>query len=120
MHHGRYEEDADRRERFYYTMLGGAALPPADCDPEISRLVVSQHCNCPSVLCILPIQVRVGGGGWRGEGPAARARWRLLAGGWRPRDAAPARGCRPPPTTISNSLPSAAWARPNRGHRRAR
>ncbi|GBF89315.1 4-alpha-glucanotransferase [Raphidocelis subcapitata] len=51
-----YEEDADRRERFYYSMLGGAGPPPAECDPDIAKLVVSQHCNSPSALCILPVQ----------------------------------------------------------------
>ncbi|KAI8466522.1 MAG: cytosolic 4-alpha-glucanotransferase [Monoraphidium minutum] len=51
-----YEEDPERRERFYYTMLGGAGLPPPECGPDISRLVVQQHCNCPSALCMLPIQ----------------------------------------------------------------
>jgi hypothetical protein len=39
-------------------MLGGGGLAPAACDPEISRLVVSQHCTSPSMLCILQFQVR--------------------------------------------------------------
>jgi hypothetical protein len=53
----RYEEDPDRRERFYYTMLGGGGSPPASACPEVARLVVQQHFNCPSVWSILPIQV---------------------------------------------------------------
>jgi hypothetical protein len=54
----RYEEDADRRERFYYTMLGGGGTPPASACPDVARLVVQQHFNCPSAWCILPLQVR--------------------------------------------------------------
>lgn len=57
----RYEEDADRRERFYYTMLGGGGTPPASACPDVARLVVQQHFNCPSAWCILPLQVRQAG-----------------------------------------------------------
>jgi hypothetical protein len=53
----RYEEDPERRERFYYTMLGGGGSPPESACPEVARLVVQQHFNCPSVWCILPLQV---------------------------------------------------------------
>jgi hypothetical protein len=56
----RYEEDPERRERFYYTMLGGGGSPPESACPEVARLVVQQHFNCPSVWCILPLQVRLG------------------------------------------------------------
>lgn len=55
----RYEEDEERRERFYYTMLGGGGTPPASACPDVARLVVQQHFNCPSAWCILPLQVRL-------------------------------------------------------------
>lgn len=54
----RYEEDEERRERFYYSMLGGGGAPPASACPDVARLVVQQHFNCPSAWCILPLQVR--------------------------------------------------------------
>lgn len=53
----RYEEDEERRERFYYTMLGGGGTPPVSACPDVARLVVQQHFNCPSAWCILPLQV---------------------------------------------------------------
>jgi hypothetical protein len=53
----RYEEDEERRERFYYTMLGGGGTPPRSACPDVARLVVQQHFNCPSAWCILPLQV---------------------------------------------------------------
>ena len=53
----RYEEDAERRERFFYSVLRGAGPAPAACDPEIARLVAAQHLNSPAILCILPLQV---------------------------------------------------------------
>jgi 4-alpha-glucanotransferase len=53
----RYEEDEERRERFYYTMLGGGGAPPVSACPDVARLVVQQHFNCPSAWCILPLQV---------------------------------------------------------------
>jgi 4-alpha-glucanotransferase len=57
----RYEADPQRRERFYYSCLGGAGPPPEVCEPEISRLVASQHLASPSALVVLPVQVRVCG-----------------------------------------------------------
>lgn len=51
-----YEEDPERRERFYYSMLGCGGSPPESACPEVARLVVQQHFNCPSVWCILPLQ----------------------------------------------------------------
>jgi hypothetical protein len=56
-HTHRYEEDSERRERFYYTMLGGGGMPPESACPDVARLVVQQHFNSPSVWCILPLQV---------------------------------------------------------------
>lgn len=53
----RYEEDEERRERFYYSMLGGGGAPPTSACPDVARLVVQQHFNCPSAWCILPLQV---------------------------------------------------------------
>jgi hypothetical protein len=56
----RWEEDAERRERFFYTALGGSGTPPALCTPEVVAAVVQQHLECPSAWAIFPIQVEVG------------------------------------------------------------
>jgi hypothetical protein len=52
----RWEEDAERRERFFYTALGGSGTPPALCTPEVVAAVVQQHLDCPSAWAIFPIQ----------------------------------------------------------------
>lgn len=56
-HTSRYEEDPQRRDRFYYHMLRGGGSPPERCTTEIMRIVVQQHLSCPSVWAIFPVQV---------------------------------------------------------------
>ena len=62
MYYCRYEADPDRRDRFFYTMLGGCGPAPESCTPDVVRIVVLQHLSCPSVWAIFPIQVRKQGG----------------------------------------------------------
>jgi len=52
-----YEEDPQRRDRFFYGMLQADGTPPEKCTPDIMRIVVQQHLSCPSVWAIFPIQV---------------------------------------------------------------
>jgi len=51
-----YEEDSERRDRFFYTMLGGCSTPPEKCTPDVMRIVVQQHLACPSVWAVFPVQ----------------------------------------------------------------
>ena len=54
---GWYESDAERRQRYYFKVLGGDdALPPEKCTPNIAETVILQHLNSPSVLAIFPMQ----------------------------------------------------------------
>eukprot|EP00798_Chlamydomonas_sp_ICE-L_P028577 gene28577-31737_t len=51
-----YESDEDRRDRFFYTMLGGCGSAPEKCNVDVVRIVVQQHLACPSVWAVFPIQ----------------------------------------------------------------
>lgn len=52
-----YEEDPERRGRFYYQALGGeGATPPPQCTPDLAAKVVAQHMASASVLAIFPLQ----------------------------------------------------------------
>ncbi|MEW5319247.1 MAG: hypothetical protein WDW38_010411 [Sanguina aurantia] len=51
-----YESDPDRAERYYCQVLGGCGEAPAECIPEVMRVVVQQHLNCPSLWAIFPLQ----------------------------------------------------------------
>jgi 4-alpha-glucanotransferase len=51
-----YEEDAQRRDRFYYSMLLAPGDPPEACTPEVVRIIVQQHLSCPSVWTVFPMQ----------------------------------------------------------------
>ncbi|KAK9847329.1 hypothetical protein WJX84_006047 [Apatococcus fuscideae] len=51
-----WEEDAERRERFFYLALGLQGKPPAHCTPAIMRTIVRQHLQSPSILAIFPMQ----------------------------------------------------------------
>ena len=64
----RWEEDSERRERFFYTMLGGCQPPAERCSPDIVRHILLQHMNSPSVFAVFPMQVRGVGSGEGGEG----------------------------------------------------
>lgn len=52
-----WEEDEARRERFYRTMLGGREdVAPARCTPAITRAVLRQHLESPSMWAVFPMQ----------------------------------------------------------------
>eukprot|EP00850_Spirogloea_muscicola_P021448 SM000249S08259 [mRNA] locus=s249:4308:11977:- [translate_table: standard] len=51
-----WEEDADRRLRFFQSALGFSQTPPDTCTPDVARAILQQHCDSPSVFAIFPIQ----------------------------------------------------------------
>lgn len=51
-----YEEDPDRRDRFYYTVLRGCGQPPKTCTASVMRSIAVQHLDSPAVWTIFPIQ----------------------------------------------------------------
>ena len=53
---GYWKEDAQVTERYYHYELGHWGEVPQDAPGWLCREVVSQHLNCPSLLCILTWQ----------------------------------------------------------------
>lgn len=51
-----WEEDEDRRARFFRDVLGFDGKPPAKCDPTIVSAVIQQHLEAPSMWAIFPLQ----------------------------------------------------------------
>lgn len=51
-----WEEDEERRCRFFKAVLGSDALPPDTCTPEIAKFVLRQHVEAPSMWAIFPLQ----------------------------------------------------------------
>ncbi|CAI9099424.1 OLC1v1036244C3 [Oldenlandia corymbosa var. corymbosa] len=51
-----WEEDEDRRRRFFKTFLGSNGLPPDQCTPEIAYFILRQHIESPSMWSIFPLQ----------------------------------------------------------------
>jgi len=47
-----WEEDPRRAARFAWQMFRLCDMP-AECSPEILQLIVKQHLDSPSILCIL-------------------------------------------------------------------
>ncbi|KAK3010333.1 hypothetical protein RJ639_013026 [Escallonia herrerae] len=54
-----WEEDEERRTRFFKTMVGSDKLPPAKCVPEVAYFILRQHVEAPSMWAIFPLQVLV-------------------------------------------------------------
>ncbi|PHT89299.1 4-alpha-glucanotransferase DPE2 [Capsicum annuum] len=52
-----WEEDEERRHRFFQTVMGSDELPPDQCTPEIVHFVLRQHVEAPSMWSIFPLQV---------------------------------------------------------------
>ena len=52
-----WEEDEERRCRFFKTMMGSDNLPPSQCVPEIVNFILRQHVESPSMWAIFPLQV---------------------------------------------------------------
>ena len=59
-----WEENPDKTQRFFNTMLGQTGKAPYFAEPWICDIIVSQHMESPSMLAILPWQdwVSVDGG----------------------------------------------------------
>ncbi|KAF9599354.1 hypothetical protein IFM89_036811 [Coptis chinensis] len=51
-----WEEDEDRRCRFYKTMMGSNDVPPSQCTPDVSYFILRQHVEAPSMWAIFPLQ----------------------------------------------------------------
>ncbi|KAH6796601.1 disproportionating enzyme 2 [Perilla frutescens var. hirtella] len=51
-----WEEDEERRCRFFKAVLGSDTLPPDTCTPEIAKFVLRQHVEAPSMWAIFPLQ----------------------------------------------------------------
>lgn len=51
-----WEEDEERRCKFFKIMMGSDKLPPSQCVPEIAYFVLRQHVEAPSMWAIFPLQ----------------------------------------------------------------
>ncbi|XP_060191492.1 4-alpha-glucanotransferase DPE2 isoform X3 [Lycium barbarum] len=51
-----WEEDEERRHRFFQAVMGSDELPPDQCTPEIVHFVLRQHVEAPSMWSIFPLQ----------------------------------------------------------------
>ncbi|XP_052172556.1 4-alpha-glucanotransferase DPE2 isoform X8 [Diospyros lotus] len=51
-----WEEDEDRRCRFFRTVVGSDSLPPSECVPEIAYFILQQHVEAQSMWTIFPLQ----------------------------------------------------------------
>ncbi|XP_044468053.1 4-alpha-glucanotransferase DPE2 [Mangifera indica] len=51
-----WEEDEDRRRRFFENVVGCDALPPSKCVPEVAHFIIRQHVESPSMWAIFPLQ----------------------------------------------------------------
>lgn len=52
-----WEEDEDRRQRYFKNVVGSDMLPPSQCVPEIVHFIIRQHFEAPSMWAIFPLQV---------------------------------------------------------------
>ncbi len=51
-----WQEDTDRTQRFYNTILGGWGEAPYYCEPWVAKDIINQHLHSPSMWAIFPIQ----------------------------------------------------------------
>lgn len=51
-----WQEDTDKTQRFYQTILGQGGKAPYFCEPWIARDIIIQHLHSPSMWAIFPIQ----------------------------------------------------------------
>ncbi|KAK1292418.1 4-alpha-glucanotransferase DPE2 [Acorus calamus] len=51
-----WEENEERRTRFYRTMIGSNNTPPSRCIPEVAFFILQQHFEAPSMWAIFPLQ----------------------------------------------------------------
>jgi len=52
-----WEEDEERRWRFYKNVVGCDDAPPSLCIPEVAHFILQQHFQAPSMWAIFPLQV---------------------------------------------------------------
>ncbi|CAL1385793.1 unnamed protein product [Linum trigynum] len=51
-----WEEDAERRQRYFKAIVGSDELPPDTCLPAIAHFIIRQHVESPSMWAIFPLQ----------------------------------------------------------------
>ncbi|XP_004493319.1 4-alpha-glucanotransferase DPE2 isoform X2 [Cicer arietinum] len=51
-----WEEDDERRQRFFKNVMESNELPPDQCVPEIAHFIIRQHIESPSMWAIFPLQ----------------------------------------------------------------
>ncbi|XP_008796184.1 4-alpha-glucanotransferase DPE2 isoform X2 [Phoenix dactylifera] len=51
-----WEEDEERRCRYYKTVVGCNDVPPSCCTPEVAYFIIQQHFQAPSMWAIFPLQ----------------------------------------------------------------
>ncbi|KHN08918.1 4-alpha-glucanotransferase DPE2 [Glycine soja] len=51
-----WEEDEERRLRFFKNVMESDGLPPDQCVPEVAHFVIRQHFEAPSMWAIFPLQ----------------------------------------------------------------
>ncbi|GMY19773.1 4-alpha-glucanotransferase DPE2 isoform X1 [Fagus crenata] len=51
-----WEEDEERRQRFFKNVVGSDVVPPSECVPEIAYFIIRQHVEAPSMWAIFPLQ----------------------------------------------------------------
>lgn len=52
-----WEEDKERRIRYFKTIVGCDDTPPPNCTPQVAYFVIQQHFESPSMWAIFPLQV---------------------------------------------------------------
>ncbi|KAJ6921479.1 hypothetical protein NC652_015401 [Populus alba x Populus x berolinensis] len=51
-----WEEDEERRCRYFKNLVGPDAIPSSQCVPDIAHFVIRQHVEAPSMWAIFPLQ----------------------------------------------------------------
>ncbi|CAB4286026.1 unnamed protein product [Prunus armeniaca] len=51
-----WEEDEERRQRYFKNVVGSDTSPPARCVPDIAHFIIREHVESPSMWAIFPLQ----------------------------------------------------------------
>ncbi|XP_024016763.1 4-alpha-glucanotransferase DPE2 isoform X2 [Eutrema salsugineum] len=51
-----WEEDEERRQRYFKEVIAVDEIPPSQCVPEITHFILRQHVEAPSMWAIFPLQ----------------------------------------------------------------
>lgn len=51
-----WEEDEERWQRFFNSVIGSDAVPPSQCVPDVTYFIIRQHVEAPSMWAIFPLQ----------------------------------------------------------------